>query len=120
MSAAGALTFWHEPNTSYQTVTISTSIEDDTWHLIYAVIMGASTSTCTIQLFIDGGLFAQSSESSTISSANFLGSSTSVTHYSIGNVRSYRSVFTYIMIQWLRKNITRIITVTWFGLGWLE
>ena len=88
MSSAGALTFQHEPYSSYQTVTISTSIEDDTWHLIYAVIMGASTSTCTIQLFIDGGLFAQSSESSTISSANFLGSSTSVTHYSIGNVRS--------------------------------
>ena len=87
VSSSGGLTFWHEPNSSYQTVTISTSIEDDTWHLIYAVIRGTGTSTCTTQIFIDGGLFAQSSVSSTVSSANFLGTSTSTQVYGIGNVK---------------------------------
>ena len=82
----GGLYFQHEPNTNYGSVSISTSIEDDTWHLIYAIIRGTASSSATIQLFVDGGLFGQSS-TSTVSSANFLGTSTSTNVYGIGNVK---------------------------------
>ena len=87
MNSSGTITFWHEPNSSYQTITMSTSIEDDTWHLIYVVIRGTGSSNATLQIFVDGGLFGQSSVSSTVSSANFTGSSTSMQYYSIGNVK---------------------------------
>ena len=87
MSSSGALTLWHEPLTSYQSVSTSVSMEDDTWHLIYAVIRGTGTNTATTQIFVDGGLFTQSSSSGTVTSANFIGSSTSMTNYGIGNVK---------------------------------
>ncbi len=87
VNSSGGLYFQHEPNTNYGTAQVSTSIEDDTWHLIYGVIRGTGSSTATVQLFVDGGLFATSSTSSSISSANFLGTSTSTQHYSIGAVK---------------------------------
>lgn len=85
-NSSGTMTWWHEPLSSYSTVNVSTSIEDDTWHLIFARMTGASASNTNIQLFVDGGLFAQSSEN-LVTSANFLGSSTSTNTYSIGNIK---------------------------------
>ena len=86
VSSTGTTTWWHEPNSNYGTTSVSTSIEDDKWHLIFARMTGASASNTNIQLFIDGGLFGQSSET-LVTSANYLGGNTSVNTYSIGNAK---------------------------------
>tara|TARA_B100000902_G_scaffold379220_1_gene413310 strand:- start:2693 stop:3511 length:819 start_codon:yes stop_codon:yes gene_type:complete len=87
VTSSGNLYMQHEPNTNYSSVSTNVSIEDDTWHLIYAVIRGTGTNTATCQIFIDGGLFTQSSVSSSISSANFLGYNSQCNVYGIGNVK---------------------------------
>ena len=84
-SSSGTVTFWHEPNSNYATANMTTSIEDDKWHLIMATIQGYSTSACYIRVVVDGGLFGASSAGTSVSSANYQGSSSNFRNYAIGN-----------------------------------
>jgi len=86
INSSGYPYFHSEPGTNSYNTSITTSIEDDTWHLWFVRIRGTSSSQWKFQLFIDGGLWGSSSEQ-TQSPGTYIGGNSNMKVYSIGTVR---------------------------------
>ena len=86
INSSGYLYYWDEPQTSGGNVSITTSIEDDTWHLILVTLTGYQSNGYTIQLHVDGGLWGQSSTSNR-TPGTYLGGNSNMKVYTIGSVR---------------------------------